>query len=254
MSVSSSKKARASQGNKSDKYAQQAKRGKNSGRTAGQFSPPREEYKTSFQPVKAKNFMQQTFLDSMKLNTVLFVKGSAGTGKTFLAAGYAAEQLFFRHVDQIIVSRPNVEAGPSMGFLPGELEDKFAPYLEPFKDAFQRFLGKGAYEMFLKSERILPVPIGFMRGRTFDNSIILIDEAQNIEPALMKMILSRIGENSTIIFTGDTSQKDINGNSGLDEAIRIVGPLPDVDVLEFRSEDIVRSKMCKSIIMAYENS
>ena len=139
-----------------------------------------------------------------------------------------------------------------MGFLPGTLEEKYAPYLDPFDNVFTKSLGKGFYEYALKSKNIDPRPLGFMRGATFDNAIVLVDEAQNASIPEMKMILSRIGKGTKMIFSGDSEQTDIQ-NSGLDDAVRRLEGIPGIEIIRFLDEDIVRSKLCKQIIVAYRN-
>jgi phosphate starvation-inducible PhoH-like protein len=206
-----------------------------------------------FKPVEPKNFAQGMYLESIKSNQITFGVGSAGTGKTYIAASYAAEQLFNKNVNKIILTRPAVTAEEDLGFLPGDLEEKYEPYLLPFREIFERTLGKSFYECCLKDGVIEPAPIGYLRGRTFDNAIILIDEAQNVTCGQMKLILSRIGENCKIIISGDTGQMDIEGTSGLSDAIKRLARVPGVEVVTFLPEDIVRSKLCKQIIMAYED-
>jgi len=206
--------------------------------------------KIAVQSVKPLNFIQGAYLDAIKSNDVIFGIGSAGTGKTFIAASYAAEQLFYKKIDKIILTRPNIETGRGLGFLPGTLEEKYAPYLLPFDAIFTRALGRGFYEYALKSKTIEPTPLGFLRGTTFEDCIVLVDEAQNCTREEMKMLLSRIGRNCKMIFTGDTEQSDIP-NSGLDDACDRLENIKGVEVIEFLDEDIVRSEMCKQIIMAY---
>lgn len=207
----------------------------------------------SFEQVVPKNYAQETYLTSLMTNQITFAVGPAGTGKSYIATSYAAEQLFYKRVDKIILTRPAVEAGESMGFLPGELQEKYAPYLAPFRDVLDDQLGKTFVEYCIKTGSIEPVPIGFMRGRTFRNAIVLIDEAQNCTPGQMKLILSRIGENCQMIIDGDTSQKDIDGPSGLDDAITRLGGLKGIEVVKFLNADIVRSGLCRQIIQAYDN-
>lgn len=206
--------------------------------------------KIAVQSVKPLNFIQGAYLDAIKSNDVIFGIGSAGTGKTFIAASYAAEQLFYKKIDKIILTRPNIETGRGLGFLPGTLEEKYAPYLLPFDAIFTRALGRGFYEYALKSKTIEPTPLGFLRGTTFEDCIVLVDEAQNCTREEMKMLLSRIGRNCKMIFSGDTEQSDIP-NSGLDDACDRLENIKGVEVIEFLDEDIVRSEMCKQIIMAY---
>jgi phosphate starvation-inducible PhoH-like protein len=205
-----------------------------------------------FRDVKPLNFIQEQYLSAIKQNEVVFGVGSAGTGKTFVAASYAAGELFHRRINKIILTRPNVETGRGLGFLPGELEEKYAPYLEPFDNVFQRSLGKGFYEYALKNKDIEPRPIGFMRGATFDNAIVLVDEAQNLTKTELKMLLSRIGKNCKVILSGDPDQRDLN-NSGLEDAIKRLEGIEGIEVIRFLDQDIVRSKMCKQIILAYKD-
>lgn len=205
-----------------------------------------------FTDVKPLNFIQAEYLRAIQSNQIVFGVGSAGTGKTYVAATYAAGELFHRRIQKIILTRPNVETGRGLGFLPGTLEEKYAPYLEPFDNVFTRSLGKGFYEYALKAKTIEPKPLGFMRGATFDNCIVLLDEAQNATKEEMKMLLSRIGKNCKMIISGDVDQADIP-DSGLSDAIHRLDHIPDIEVVRFMDDDIVRSKMCKQIILAYRD-
>lgn len=207
----------------------------------------------SFKEVEPLNFIQGEYLEAIKSNDIIFGIGSAGTGKTFIAASYAASQLFHRKVDKVILTRPNVETGRGLGFLPGTLEEKYAPYLLPFDAIFNKALGKGFYEYCLKSKTIEPTPLGFLRGTTFENCIVLVDEAQNCTKEEFKMILSRIGKNCKMIISGDTEQSDIGNDSGLEDAVNRLEGINGIEIVDFLDEDIVRSKMCKAIIMAYRN-
>lgn len=205
-----------------------------------------------FREVKPLNYIQSEYLEAIKSADVIFGIGSAGTGKTYVAASYAAGELFHRRVSKIILTRPNIETGRGLGFLPGELDEKYAPYLQPFDAVFTRTLGKGFYEYALKSKDIEPKPIGFMRGSSFDNCIILVDEAQNLTKTELKMLLSRIGKNCKIILSGDPKQVDIS-DSGLGDAVNRLENLDNIEIVRFLDEDIVRSQMCKQIILAYNN-
>jgi phosphate starvation-inducible PhoH-like protein len=226
----------------------------NSGKRARRLSKESTPTITStFKEVKALNYIQGEYLEAIKNNTVIFGVGPAGTGKTYVATAYAAQQLFYKKIDKIILTRPNVETGRGLGFLPGELEEKYAPYLQPFDDIFRRTLGNGHYEYELKSKNIDPKPLGFMRGSTFDNCIVLADEMQNATREEMKMLLTRIGKNCKMIFSGDTEQCDIT-DSGFSDAIRRLEGIEDIEVTRFMDNDIVRSQMCKKIIMAYRNN
>ena len=202
--------------------------------------------------VKPLNYIQESYLDAIKHNDIIFGVGSAGTGKTYIAANYAAHQLYHRKVEKVVLTRPNIETGRGLGFLPGTLEEKYQPYLEPFDSIFSRSLGKGFYEYALKSKTIEPRPLGFMRGTTFENCIVLVDEAQNCTKTELKMLLTRIGKNCKIIVSGDTDQCDIE-DSGLQDAINRLDHVEGIEVVRFLDSDIVRSRMCKSIILAYRN-
>lgn len=208
-------------------------------------------FMVEFKEVRPLNYIQETYLEAIQNNDIVFGIGSAGTGKTFVAAAYAASQLYHRKVDKIILTRPNVETGRGLGFLPGTLEEKYEPYLDPFDSVFTRSLGKGFYEYALKSKAIEPRPLGFMRGATFDNAIVLVDEAQNCTKTEFKMLLSRIGKNTKIILSGDDDQSDIP-DSGLMDAVNRLEHIDGIEVVRFLESDIVRSKMCKSIIIAYK--
>ena len=204
-----------------------------------------------FQGIQPKNMAQQLYLEAIERSSVVFGIGSAGTGKTYVAASYAAEKLFYREIDRIVVTRPNVEASRSLGFLPGELEEKYAPYLEPFESVFIRAFGKSLYELFKKRQQIEPKPLGFMRGATFDNAIVLVDECQNMTEREFKLLLTRIGENTKVIFSGDSRQVDIP-DSGLMTTIERLKFIPEVETIEFYPSDIVRSDLCKQVILEYE--
>lgn len=208
--------------------------------------------KEEFKDIKPLNYIQETYLNAIKTCDIVLGVGSAGTGKTYVAASYAASQLYHRNVNKIILTRPNVETGRGLGFLPGTLEEKYQPYLEPFDNIFSRTLGKGFYEYCLKNKSIEPRPLGFMRGTTFENCIVLVDEAQNCTKTELKMLLTRIGKNCKIVVSGDTDQCDIE-NSGLQDAVDRLDGISGIEVVRFLDSDIVRSRLCKSIIMAYRN-
>ena len=205
-----------------------------------------------FREVKPLNYIQEEYLRAIHENEIIFGIGSAGTGKTYIAATYAAGELFHRRIQKIILTRPNVETGRGLGFLPGTLEEKYAPYLDPFDQVFTRSLGKGFYEYALKNKDIEPKPLGFMRGATFDNCIVLVDEAQNATKEEMKMLLSRIGKNCKMIISGDVDQSDIP-DSGLADAVNRLGNIRGIETVRFMDTDIVRSRLCKEIIIAYKN-
>lgn len=228
----------------------------NSGKKARRAaeSSPKDQFftRSEFKEVKPLNYIQETYLNAIKTSDITFGIGSAGTGKTYVAASYAASELFHRKVERIILTRPNVETGRGLGFLPGTLEEKYEPYLEPFHDVFTRSLGKGFYEYAIKSKTIEPRPLGFMRGATFDNCIVLADEMQNATKTELKMMLSRIGRNCKMVISGDTDQCDID-DSGLQDAVNRLEHIDGIEVVRFLDSDIVRSRMCKQIILAYRN-
>jgi phosphate starvation-inducible protein PhoH and related proteins len=210
------------------------------------------QHSYTFKELKPLNYVQETYLDAIHSNVIVFGIGSAGTGKTFVAASYAAQELFFRRIQKIIITRPNVETGRGLGFLPGELDEKFQPYLQPFEQVFSKALGRSFYEYALKSKTIEPKPLGFMRGASFDDCVILVDEAQNLTKTELKMMLSRVGKNCKVILSGDPKQVDIP-DSGLLDAVKRLEGLPDIEVVRFLDSDIVRSKMCKQVILAYND-
>lgn len=244
----------ANSGKKARRGNQQPARGvSRSSTNSRQVAQPTEESVYSdYKEVKPLNYIQGEYMEAIRNNDVVFGIGPAGTGKTFVAAGYAAGELYHRNINKIILTRPNVETGRGLGFLPGELEEKYAPYLDPFDTVFSKTLGKGFYEYCLKNKNIEPRPLGFMRGSSFENAIVLVDECQNMTKTEFKMILTRIGKNCKVILSGDPAQTDIP-DSGLQDAVRRLEGLPDIEVVRFMDEDIVRSKMCKQIIMAYKD-
>jgi phosphate starvation-inducible protein PhoH and related proteins len=193
---------------------------------------------------------QADYINAIKEDAVIFGLGSAGTGKTYIPAMYAAEQLYYKRVGKVIITRPNVEASATLGLLPGELHEKYAPYLEPFENVFKRALGN-QYEADLKAGKIAPKPLGYMRGMTFDNAIVLVDECQNMTEKEFKLILSRIGRDCKMIFSGDDRQIDVK-NSGLQAVQKILSRMDDISFIRFNHDDIVRSDLCKRIIIAFE--
>ena len=233
-------------GKKARSYPSQAE--KSEARRSSKEETPRTNYQ--FKEVQPLNFIQAEYLEAIKSNQIIFGVGSAGTGKTYIAASYAASELFYKRVDKIILTRPNVETGRGLGFLPGTLEEKYLPYLAPFDAIFTKTLGKGFYEYALKSKDIEPIPLGFLRGTTFENCIVLVDECQQMEASEFKMMLSRIGKNCKMVFSGDSEQSDIN-DSGLEDALDRLEGIEGIEIIEFLDEDIVRSKMCAAVIRAY---
>lgn len=182
-----------------------------------------------------------------------FGTGPAGTGKTYVCTSYAAQQLQDKRISKIIVTRPSVEAGPGLGFLPGTIEEKFAPYFEPFRRVLVKWFGESDLDYKLKRGIIEIAPIEYLRGITFENAFVILDEAQNTTPKQMKLFLTRIGEYTTTVVNGDTDQKDIKGLSGLEDAIKRLEGLADVGHYAFEEDDIVRSGLVRAILKRYRN-
>jgi len=205
-------------------------------------------------PIKPKTFGQKEYVDAIRSKMVVFGLGPAGTGKTYLAMAMAITAFKNNEVGRIILTRPAIEAGEKLGFLPGDLQSKIDPYLRPLYDALYQIMGA---ESFLKnSERglIEVAPLAYMRGRTLDNAFIILDEAQNTTPAQMKMFLTRIGFGSKVVITGDETQKDLAPGqmSGLDVAVKVVGKIEDISICRLTSKDVVRHPLVQKIVNAYE--
>ena len=206
-------------------------------------------------PIKAKTIGQKKYVDSIKKNTVVMGIGPAGTGKTFLAVAMAVTALKSKKVERIILTRPAVEAGEKLGFLPGDLQNKIDPYLRPLYDALYEMLGVEGYQRLSERGVIEIAPLAYMRGRTLDDSFIILDEAQNTTPEQMKMFLTRFGFNSKAVVTGDLTQTDLPSGqrSGLAEAVKILEGIDDIAVHRFTERDVVRHRLVQKIILAYEN-
>lgn len=205
----------------------------------------------SASPLEPKTENQRKYMNAIRNYKLTFGLGPAGTGKTYLAGAIAADLLDSRAVDKIIITRPVVEAGESLGFLPGELDEKYEPYLQPLRAVFVERLGRSPTEYFMKAKKIEPMPLAYMRGMTFKDCVVILDEAQNVTPQQMKMFLTRIGENCTVIINGDIDQKDIPGPSGLEDAVKRISYIPSVKVVRFGVSDVVRSDLVGEIITAY---
>ncbi len=203
-------------------------------------------------PITAQNEAQKRYINAIRTQQVTFASGPAGVGKTWLAGALAAEQLTGRKIEKIIITRPAVEAGEKLGFLPGEVDEKYAPYLAPFRDVLDERLGKSFVELALKRGKIEAAPFAYMRGRTFKNALVILDEAQNTTPTQMKMFLTRIGENCTVVVNGDLNQKDIPGVSGFQDAIERLSFIPSISHVKFDHNDVVRSGIVQEIVQAYE--
>ncbi len=209
---------------------------------------------TRGKPIKAKTVGQSRYVEAIKKNTVILGVGPAGTGKTFLAVAMAVKALRAKECSRIILTRPAVEAGEKLGFLPGDLQTKIDPYLRPLYDALYEMLGPETYQKHLERGTIEIAPLAYMRGRTLDDSFIILDEAQNTTPEQMKMFLTRLGFNSKAIVTGDITQTDLpfGKKSGLAEAARVLDGIEDIAVHHFTERDVVRHKLVQKIILAYE--
>ncbi|MEO9387032.1 MULTISPECIES: PhoH family protein [Chromobacterium] len=204
------------------------------------------------QPLQPRTERQRRYLGAMRESVITFGMGPAGTGKTYVCGAYAADELAAARITKIIITRPAVEAGEKLGYLPGELEDKYAPYLAPFRDVLDERLGKSHVDLLLKRGRIEASPLAYMRGRTFRDAFVILDEAQNTTPEQMRMFLTRIGENCRVVVNGDVRQQDIKGQSGLADAAARLGWIPQVSIVEFTAEDIVRSDIVSDIIQSYD--
>lgn len=226
-------------------------------KTGGQNTPfnqqlPTEQVvKKNCQPLEPKTENQRRYINAIRNFKLVFGLGPAGTGKTYIAGAIAAEYLESKLVEKIIITRPAVDAGESLGFLPGELENKYEPYIAAFRDVLNERLGKTYVEYLIKMGRIEAQPFAYMRGRTFKNAIVILDEAQNATQEQMKLFLTRIGENCTVIVDGDESQTDIRG-SGLMDAVNRLSWIPSCKVIQFEREDIVRSGLVQEIVQSYE--
>ena len=205
-------------------------------------------------PVKAKTIGQQTYLKAISKNTITIGVGPAGTGKTYLAVAQAVAAFRAKEVNRIILTRPAVEAGERLGFLPGALQNKVDPYLRPLYDALFDMLGPETYNKYLERGNIEVAPLAYMRGRTLDDSFIILDEAQNTTREQMKMFLTRLGFGSKIVITGDITQIDLPGDkvSGLKEAIKILDGVEDIAICRLTASDVVRHALVQRIVAAYD--
>ena len=206
-------------------------------------------------PVKPKTLGQKKYIETIRKNTVTFGIGPAGTGKTYLAVAMAVTAFRAKEINRIVLTRPAVEAGEKLGFLPGDLQQKVDPYLRPLYDALFDMLGAENFQKHQERGDIEVAPLAYMRGRTLDDSFIILDEAQNTTPEQMKMFLTRIGYNTKAVVTGDLSQTDlpIGKKSGLGIAARILDGIEGIGIFEFSERDVVRHHLVKKIISAYEN-
>jgi len=204
--------------------------------------------------IKSKTHGQKVYIDAIKNNDIVFGIGPAGTGKTFLAVAMAVTAFRNKEVNRIVLTRPAVEAGEKLGFLPGDLQNKVDPYLRPLYDALYEMLGFETYQKYLEKGMIEVAPLAYMRGRTLDDSFIILDEAQNTTPEQMKMFLTRIGFGSKAVITGDITQIDLPGDkkSGLKEVINILKEIKGISFVYLSDKDVVRHELVQKIIQAYD--
>ncbi|MBP7464567.1 MAG: PhoH family protein [Bacteroidales bacterium] len=227
--------------------------------TASQLTEEREKgillYSTTGKPVKARTKNQKALVDAAESNDMMFAIGPAGTGKTYTAIALAVKALKEHQVKRIILSRPAVEAGETLGFLPGDLREKLDPYLQPLYDALMDMIPSRKLEQMIEDKVIQIAPLGFMRGRTLSNAFVILDEAQNATYSQMKMFLTRMGEFSKFIITGDATQIDLpdKRQSGLLKAAEILRDIEGISFIYFDADDVIRHKLVTSIIRAYEN-
>ena len=207
-------------------------------------------------PVKPKTLGQKKYVEAIRKNTIVLGAGPAGTGKTYLAVAMAVTAFRAKEVNRIILTRPAVEAGEKLGFLPGDLQQKVDPYLRPLYDALFDMLGAEAFARYQERGSIEVAPLAYMRGRTLDDSFIILDEAQNTTREQMKMFLTRLGFNSKMVVTGDVTQIDLpdGKRSGLTDAMKILRNVPDISINTFTEKDVVRHKLVQDIIKAYEKN
>ena len=206
-------------------------------------------------PIKPKTLGQKQYVDAMRDNMIVFGVGPAGTGKTYLAMAMAVTAFKNNEVSRIILTRPAIEAGEKLGFLPGDLQSKVDPYLRPLYDALYQIMGAESFARNMEKGLIEVAPLAYMRGRTLDNAYIILDEAQNTTPAQMKMFLTRIGFGSKVVVTGDASQKDLSPDvrSGLDVAGRVLSKIDDIAFCTLNSKDVVRHPLVQKIVKAYDD-
>lgn len=205
-------------------------------------------------PIKPKTLGQKAYVDALKKDMVVFGIGPAGTGKTYLAMAMAITAFKNNEVNKIILTRPAIEAGEKLGFLPGDLQSKVDPYLRPLYDALYQIMGAEGFQKNMEKGLIEVAPLAYMRGRTLDDAYIILDEAQNTTPAQMKMFLTRIGFGSRVVITGDSTQKDLpkTVTSGLDVAVKILSKIDGISICNLSSKDVVRHPLVQKIVKAYE--
>lgn len=205
----------------------------------------------SAKPLHPKTETQRHYISAIRANTITFGTGPAGTGKTYCCTALAAQALLDNPGTKLYLTRPVVEAGESLGFLPGTLAEKYEPYLAPFRQTLNEVLGASHVEALIHAGRIEPIPLAFMRGLTFKNAWVILDEAQNTTKTQMKLFLTRIGEYAKVVVNGDLDQKDIEGPSGLEDAVLRLNGVPGITTVAFTKEEIVRSSIVRDILERY---
>ena len=207
-------------------------------------------------PIRPKTLGQKAYISAIRQNAITFGVGPAGTGKTYLAVAMAVKAFKAREVSRIILTRPAVEAGEKLGFLPGDLQNKVDPYLRPLYDALFDMLGTERYQQLLEKQLIEVAPLAYMRGRTLDDAFIILDDAQNTSPEQMKMFLTRMGTGSKVVVTGDITQIDLpdKARSGLVDALEVLGHVEGIAMIRFSEKDVVRHRLVQAIIKAYEKA
>ena len=227
--------------------------GKPKGKRVSRYKNAPEEAAVRTVKLVAMNDTQQRYISALQTHNQIIVTGFSGTGKTFIAASHAANLYANRKIDRIIITRPNIAVGKDLGYLPGTLEEKYTPWIMPVLDVLEQQLGKNVVETGMKAGNIQMVPLSVMRGRSFNKAFIIVDEAQNLTIHEMKMLLTRVGKECTIVINGDIKQSDINQQSGLSKILHLAKKYHmDIPTIEFGVDDIVRSDICKQWIIAFE--
>lgn len=222
------------------------------GKRATKFKGATEEATARTVPLTPLNDNQKLYIDALKTHQQIIVLGPSGTGKTYIAATYAANQYILKRIDKIIITRPAVSVGKSLGALPGDIAEKFGPWLSPVLSVLEEQLGKGVVETGIKNGNIQMAPLEYMRGSSFKDAFVLADECQNLDIAQFKMLVTRIGDNCKLVMNGDIRQSDIKDQSGLSKAIHLAKKYNiDASVVEFSIDDVVRSDICRQWLEAF---
>lgn len=222
------------------------------GKRTTKYKGAAEEATSRLAPLVPLNANQKLYIDALKDHQQVIVLGPSGTGKTYIAASYAANQYILRKIDKIIITRPAVSVGKSLGALPGDLGEKFGPWLSPVISVLEEQLGKGVVETGIKNGNIQMAPLEYMRGSSFKDALVLADECQNLDVAQFKMLVTRIGNNCKLVMNGDIRQSDIKEQSGLSKAIHLAKKYNiEASVVEFGIDDVVRSDLCKQWLQAF---